>query len=258
VRTATALLTAGLVAVPSMAWAHGELRPDRVPAGTTAQVDLFLPSERDGARTTKVVLAMPEGFTARTCQEPVGWTCSVTADAVRWQDVARVRAESHFFFTMTVATRGGTYTLPVEQTYDDGTVSTFAGRPGTPDEAPVLTVTTSGQASPTAPPPPPPSSSAPAPSGSGRPRTTAPGATASATTGPTASAVVSATSAVPVPTGSFVRPSTLPRGTLVTAPEPAGGTSRVGPVLLAAALVVVGGVAVASRVAARRRPDPRV
>lgn len=231
------------------AWAHGELKPDRVAKGATAQLDLVLPSEIPGSRTTRVVLAMPQGFTARSCEEPVGWTCAVAADAVEWRDVARVRAEVDFLFTATASSTPGTYTLPVEQTYDDGTVNTFAGEPGSDDEAPVLTVTGAAPPATTARP-------SPTRTASARPSatvTSAPSASvpASATAGaPTSGAASSApATSTPSPVASataFARPSSLPRGELLGGgDDPSGG--RLLPVLLAGSLVVLLGAAVASR-----------
>lgn len=252
-RRTPALLAAVLV-LPSAApaWAHGELRPDRVRSGVTADLDLVLPSELPGARTTRVVLAMPVGFTARECVEPVGWTCSVAADAVEWRDLARVRAEVDFFFTATVASAPGTYTLPVEQTYDDGTVRTFAGQPGSPDEAPVLTVTGAAPAptrtDPTATRRP---TASPGPGVQTRPSATSAPASAPASTtssGPGAPSVTRAAAAAT--TTAFARPSSLPRGERLG--DPGGGSrSRTAPILLASVLVALLAAAVLSRRAAR-------
>ena len=253
-----------VVLAPSPAWAHGELRPDRVARGSTAQLDLLLPSERPSSRTTRVVLAMPVGFTALDCQEPVGWTCSVVPDAVEWRDVARVRAETDFLLTVAVPDEVGTYTLPVEQTYDDGTVNTFAGPPGSEDEAPVLTVTGAAPA---------PSSARPSATRSDPPRpSTRPSVSAPASSRPSAAASSSGTTAPPGspsasgtasaqpsaseasgPSAPFARPSSLPRGELLGGGVDAG-SSGLPLKVLAGGLVVLVGLPVLTRLARARRP----
>lgn len=255
-RRAPVLLLALIgLAAPQVAWAHGEFRPDRVPRSATARLDLVLPSEREGARTVRVVLAMPEGFTARDCEEPVGWTCAVAADAVEWRDVAMVRAETDFLLTVTTSSKAGTYTLPVEQTYDDGTVAVFAGQPGTPDEAPVLTVTGAAAGATSAAPRPTVSRSAtarPTVTRTSEPTTSA-SATGSARPTPTVTAGSSASSSPGATTApeatAFARPSSLPRGALVGGAQVSSGGLAVK--LLAGALVVLVGAAVV----ARRRPN---
>ncbi len=243
------LLAAVLVAATATpAWAHGDLTPSTVGPGETTSAVLILPSERDGARTTRVVLAMPSGFTARTCEQDLGWTCSVAADAVEWRDLAGTTDTTHFQLSLTASTAPGTYTLPVQQTYDDGTEAVFAGRPGSKDSAPVMTVTGATPTSTSRPigtprPTPTPARTVIAPAAS--PRTTvtaAPVATRSASRSP-APYLTPAPSATP----AFERPSSLPRGALVL---PARAASGRGPVVVAVALLLA---ALTALVLARRR-----
>lgn len=252
------LLLIVVIALPQAAWAHGGFTPNRVARGATAEVDLALPSERPNARTSRVVLSIPRGFTARDCQEPVGWTCAVTADAVEWTDVARVRAETNFVLTLTVSSTTGTYPLPVKQTYDDGTVADFSGPPGSKNEAPVITVTGAAPA---------PTSTGPRPTAtrtaSSRP-TTPVAATATASAVSSSSGAAATTPAVTAPTGSvapttpsatgFARPSSLPRGELVSGGDSGGGGLPVK--LLAGGLVAVLIAAVAARRRSTRSPQP--
>lgn len=258
-RVRVALLPA-VVLLATPVWGHGELKPGRVAAASTVTLDLFLPSEKEGGRTVGVTLAMPRGFTPRGCSNPVGWTCAVGADVVQWRDVARVDAAVDFFFEVTVAEAPGTYTLPVQQTYADGEVATFAGPPGSADEAPLLTVLRRG------------ASVAPAPTSSAassrpptlRPRSAAPsagsgGPSAPGSTAPSPSrapASVGAPSAVSSPVASrpavaVVRPSDLPSGDLLTAASDEDGRSPLP--WLAAGAVALGGTVLLVRRASRGR-----
>lgn len=248
------LLLIIVIALPQAAWAHGGFTPNRVARGATAEVDLALPSERPNARTSRVVISMPRGFTPRDCQEPVGWTCAVKADAVEWTDVAGVRAETNFVLTLTVSSTTGTYPLPVKQTYDDGAVSDFSGPPGSENEAPVITVTGGGPA---------PTSAAPRPtatrtasSPSAKPVTAT--ATASAVTSASGAAVPTAGATAPTgsdpPTASSatasVSPSSPPRAELVSGGDSGGGL----PVKLLAGALVAALIAV---IAAQLRSPQR-
>lgn len=253
-RRLSLLLLAMVVALPQAAWAHGGFTPNRVARGATAEVDLALPSERPNARTSRVVISMPRGFTPRDCQEPVGWTCAVKADAVEWTDVAGVRAETNFVLTLTVSSTTGTYPLPVKQTYDDGAVSDFSGPPGSENEAPVITVTGGGPA---------PTSAAPRPTAT-RTASSPPSQPVTATA--TASAVTSASSAAAptagatAPTGS--EPPTALSATASASPSPpraevvSGDDSGGGlPVKLLAGALVAALLAVIA--AQLRSPQPK-
>jgi uncharacterized protein YcnI len=140
-RAAVVAVVVGVVLMqPGTAQAHGRLRPDRVAAGATVSTVLAVPTERSAHTSTRVAVALPPGFAATMCQAAQGWSCSTTAGGVVWERATGGPVED-FALTMRVSHQGGTYVLPVSQTYDDGEVRTFAGGPGTRDEAPVFTVT---------------------------------------------------------------------------------------------------------------------
>jgi uncharacterized protein YcnI len=143
VRKALVLVVAStaLLALPGVAWAHGQLRPGRAGAGVTISTVLVVPSEREGHDNARVALAVPPGFAPTACDAPVGWTCATSERGVSWNRVTGALAAEDFDLTMRVTDTPGTYLFPLSQTYDDGEERTFAGAPGSRDEAPLFTVT---------------------------------------------------------------------------------------------------------------------
>lgn len=190
--------SAAVVSLPGIAWAHGQLRPGRAAAGATVSTVLVVPSERDGRDNARVALAMPPGFTATACDAPVGWTCATSERGITWSRVTGVVAAEDFDLTMRVSDTAGTYVFPLSQTYDDGEERTFAGAPGSRDEAPLFTVTGGGRATAASPPASP----------SSRPTTSAPSTSRTAAASASATASVAAPSAGP--SSASVAPTTLP------------------------------------------------
>jgi uncharacterized protein YcnI len=148
--TVVVLTVATTVVLAAPAWAHGQLRPGRAAAGATIDTVLVVPSERDGHGNSRIALALPPGFTPKSCRSPIGWRCTTQDKGFTWERVTGLVEAEDFDVTMQVATSPGTYVLPLAQTYDDGETRTFTGEPGARDEAPVFTVTgAAGQPSPT-------------------------------------------------------------------------------------------------------------
>jgi hypothetical protein len=134
-------VAAGIVALASPAWAHGQLRPGRAAAGSSVDAVLVVPSERNGRGNSAIALALPPAFVPVSCSAPTGWRCSTAAKGFTWERTSGVASAERFDLTMQLAPTAGTYVLPLSQTYDDGQVRTFTGGPGRPDEAPLFTLT---------------------------------------------------------------------------------------------------------------------
>ena len=239
-----------VLALPTAALAHGELRPGRGAAGVELDATLLVPSERDGHDSAGIALSVPPGFEPLSCRAPVGWTCSARDRGFTWQRITGVVQAADFELTMRTGSTPGTYTFPLAQTYDDGVTNTFAGAPGTRDEAPVFTVTGGG----TAPTAGASASAAPRPSVSAgrslRPsvQQSAPSASAAATTSGSPAGVAS----VPASAGAA---SASPAAELALLPPgrrlepPSGGGGATVPI----ALVGVGLTALAGAVLVLRR-----
>ena len=202
------------VALATPAWAHGEVRPGRAAGGTTVAAVLVVPSERDGHRNKRIALALPPGFTPRSCAAPIGWRCTTADKGFSWERVTGLVEAEGFDLSMQVAGTPGTYVLPLSQTYDDDETRTFTGAPGSRDEAPLFTVTGTGGDG----------SAAPVPSTAASP--TRP-ALASASAVATTSAA--GTGASPRPTSSPAPTPAAEDTTAATSAAPAGGLAALPP-----------------------------
>ena len=147
-RTALVLVVlTAVLAVPSAAWAHGQLRPGRAAGGTKVSTVLVVPSEREGRTNSRVALALPPDFTPVACRAPGGWSCTTTGKGFVWQRTSGAGPVEEFGLTMRVDGRAGTYLLPLSQSYDDGETRTFTEAPGSRAQGPVFTVSGTAQAS---------------------------------------------------------------------------------------------------------------
>ncbi len=66
-------VAAAALAVPSVGQAHVSLHPNVLPAGDFPTVDIRVPNETDNARTVRVDIKIPPGFTAFDPQQVPGW-----------------------------------------------------------------------------------------------------------------------------------------------------------------------------------------
>jgi uncharacterized protein YcnI len=74
---AVAALAATLTLVPAAA-AHVTLQPEEAPAGGFTRLDVRVPTERDNASTTKVVVQFPPGFLSVSSEPVPGWNSEIT------------------------------------------------------------------------------------------------------------------------------------------------------------------------------------
>jgi uncharacterized protein YcnI len=70
-------VVAALVLAPAAA-AHVTLQPSEAPAGGFTRLDVRVPTERDNASTTKVVVQMPPGFLSVSYEPVPGWDVELT------------------------------------------------------------------------------------------------------------------------------------------------------------------------------------
>ena len=74
----------GALAVPAGAQAHVSLHPNTLPTGSGPTVDVRVPNETSNARTAKVDMKVPPGFTLVSPEPVAGW-----AAVVRTQKLAK-------------------------------------------------------------------------------------------------------------------------------------------------------------------------
>jgi uncharacterized protein YcnI len=141
---AASILGAGLlfaVAAPLAASAHVTIADNTADAGDYTLLTIKVPNESATAATTSVVLHLPTDtpFDSVSYVPTPGWTTTVTADAVTWTGGEITDGQLQLFqVSVGPVPDVDSVTLPVTQTYDDGTVAEWNGEGDEP--APVLYV----------------------------------------------------------------------------------------------------------------------
>lgn len=102
------VLAAALIAAPA-AFAHAEIEPASIDAGTATTIRLTAPTESEKAATVSVVVTAPSGV--------------VLSGTTAWN--GRTRSDVQLAFAAR-GTAGGDYALRVVQRYSDGRVATWA------------------------------------------------------------------------------------------------------------------------------------
>src|SRR5215212_8375322 len=128
--------------VASEAWAHAELSPSQVPAGSSQEFTLEVRQEKD-VPTTEVRLEVPEGFAVTNVPETPGWQASREGSALIWSggEIAPDQDAAQFTFEGRVPEETGEFAWGVSQTYEDGEVVEWTGPEGSEEPAAVVEVT---------------------------------------------------------------------------------------------------------------------
>jgi uncharacterized protein YcnI len=141
-----AVAAVALVAAAS-ASAHAHLSPPVALAKAGQLFSLDVPTEKEDASTTKIVLTVPSGFSIDSFVDAPGWKREVKAtgsgenaviQSVTWSGGNVPTDEvSHFaFLGRTDASK--TYAFSVEQSYSDGSVVSWSGPESSDTPAPTL------------------------------------------------------------------------------------------------------------------------
>jgi uncharacterized protein len=162
-RQAVIALAAAALMVPAAAQAHVSLHPNVLPSGDFPTVNIRVPNETDNARTVKVDVKIPPGFTALDPQQVPGWKIKLVktklAKPIQTDDGPVTEEVSEVIFT--VASGGGTppgyienfpiafsvpgksgdtLTFKTVQTYSNGQVVRWIGTPDADKPAPTVNV----------------------------------------------------------------------------------------------------------------------
>jgi uncharacterized protein YcnI len=150
---ATAAAAAGALAVAASASAHAHVSPPVVQAGTSNQFTLVVPTEKEGATTTKVELTVPKGFAAGSFEvPPAPWKLQVrktgTGDEaivqkMTWSGGATPTDYAAVFRFQGSSKDSKTFAFPVRQTYSDGSVVDWSGPESSDEPAPLVQVKSS-------------------------------------------------------------------------------------------------------------------
>jgi uncharacterized protein YcnI len=134
-----------LAAAPVLA--HAELSPPVALAKAGQLFTLAVPTEKEDATTTRVVLTVPEGFAIDSFVPAAGWKREVQASGsgedaviqkVTWTGGSVPAGEDAAFQFLAEAGAAQTYTFQVEQTYSDGSVVDWSGPESSDTPAPTV------------------------------------------------------------------------------------------------------------------------
>jgi hypothetical protein len=127
--------------------------PSGYPTNTEQSLTISVPHERDDVTyNVDVVVAMPMGWTALSCQGKATWTCSLgTTDGRQVvhftkNSGAEVAEDETFQFTVRTASTVATFAFPTVQTYNTGEIVRWIGAAGTGNPAPTLATLPGGTA----------------------------------------------------------------------------------------------------------------
>jgi len=138
---ATALITA------SSAWAHAHISPPVVLEKESQVFTLAVPTEEEGAKTTKIELTPPAGFSIDSFAAAPGWKREVQSSGsgeeaviqkVTWSGGSVPTGEATNFEFLGRTDASKTYEFKVKQTYSDGSVVDWSGPESSDTPAPLL------------------------------------------------------------------------------------------------------------------------
>src|SRR5438309_6458802 len=134
----------GLVFAAS-ALAHAELSPSVALAKHLQLFSLAVPTEKEGATTSKVELTLPSGFSIDSFVPAPGWKRqaqttgtgeNTVIQKVTWTGGKVPTEEDALFQFLASASASKTYSFKVRQTYSDGTVVDWTGPESSDTPAP--------------------------------------------------------------------------------------------------------------------------
>jgi uncharacterized protein YcnI len=137
----------GVLALAGTASAHAIMSPAVVQAKVLQQFTLSVPTEKEGATTTKIVLTVPNGFAVDSYEAEPGWTRSVKAtgsgedavvDTITWTGGKVPTEEDSVFRVNADATSATTLSFEVKQYYSDGTIVDWSGPESSDTPAPTV------------------------------------------------------------------------------------------------------------------------
>jgi uncharacterized protein YcnI len=146
-RRAFAILaaSAGTLTLAGPAFAHAILSPPVAETKVLQQFTLSVPTEKEGATTTKIVFTVPDGFAVDSYEREPGWTRAVKAtgsgenavvNTITWSG-GKVPTEEDSVFRLNASIPSArTLVFTVRQYYSDGTVVDWSGPESSDTPAP--------------------------------------------------------------------------------------------------------------------------
>jgi uncharacterized protein YcnI len=140
-------VSAAALATAAAASAHARISPSVSLAKQLELYSLVVPTEKEGATTTKIVLTVPSGFSIDSFVPVVGWKRQVqqsgsgdsaVVNTVTWSGGHVPTEEDALFQFLAQAQSSKTYTFSVEQTYSDGSIVNWSGPESSDDPSPTV------------------------------------------------------------------------------------------------------------------------
>jgi len=149
------VLAAGVIvalATASSAFAHARVSPPVSVANELQLYSLAVPTEKENATTTKIVLTVPSGFSIDSFVPSPGWHRVVQSSGsgeeavvqkVTWTGGSTPTEEDSLFQFLAEASKSGTFTFGVQQTYSDGSIVDWNGTESSDNPSPTISVKSS-------------------------------------------------------------------------------------------------------------------
>lgn len=140
-------VTAVALVVVAGASAHARISPAVSLSNESQLYSLAVPTEKEGASTTRVVLTVPQGFSIDSFVPSAGWKRteqstgsgeSAVIQKVTWSGGHVPTGEDSLFQFLGQPGKSGTYTFQVQQTYSDGSIVNWSGSESSEDPAPTI------------------------------------------------------------------------------------------------------------------------
>ena len=147
VAVSLALVAAAALVTAAAASAHAHVSPPVSVSGEAQLYSLAVPTEKEGATTTQIVLNVPNGFSIDSFVPSPGWKRAVQSTGsgentvvqkVTWTGGHVPTEEDSLFQFLGRASKSGTYTFQVQQTYSDGSVVDWSGPESSDTPAPTI------------------------------------------------------------------------------------------------------------------------
>lgn len=145
-------LAAAALVTAAAASAHARVSPPVSLSGDGQLFSLAVPTEKEGATTTQIVLTVPKGFSIDSFVPSPGWKRTVQSTGsgdstvvqkVTWTGGHVPTEEDSLFQFLAEPSTSGTYTFQVQQTYSDGSIVDWSGSESSDTPAPTIEAKTS-------------------------------------------------------------------------------------------------------------------
>jgi uncharacterized protein YcnI len=149
---AFAIVALAALAAASSAFAHARVSPPVSVANELQLYSLAVPTEKENATTTKIVFTVPSGFSIDSFVPSPGWHRAVQSSGsgdsavvqkVTWTGGSIPTGEDSLFQFLAEASKSGTFTFGVQQTYSDGSIVDWNGSETSDNPSPTIAAKTS-------------------------------------------------------------------------------------------------------------------